>query len=163
MADEAATAEVEGPAEEKKTEETVPYDRFQQANKKARDAADRAKALEKDVADLKTQVQEREQAGLPELDRLKKDIERLSKRAEEAEAKAAEADTKLARSAKERWVIAAAKDFADPSDAAVFVNLDEIEDERERQAASAEGRRAEASGPRAGERARAEHCEARWD
>jgi hypothetical protein len=132
------TEGTEAPAEgttaqetEKPAEQTVPYERFQQANTKAKEAAARATALEKSVAELKAAMEERENAGLPELERMRKDMERLSKRAEDAEAKAAEADQKLARSAKERWVIAAAKDFNDPSDAAAFISLDEIEDEKD--------------------------------
>lgn len=130
----ATTPPVAAPEEAPTVEEqTVPYERFQQVNKKAKENADRAKALEKDMADLRAQIEERESAGLPELERLKKDMERLQKRAEEAESKAAEADTRLARSQKERWVVAAAsaQNFADPSDASAFVNLDDIEDEKD--------------------------------
>jgi DNA repair exonuclease SbcCD ATPase subunit len=127
------TATETPPVEPKKTEESVPYDRFQQANKKAKDAADRAKQLEKDMADLRAQMEARETAGLPELEQAKKRAEQLEKRAAEAEAKAAEADTRLARSARERWVVAAAQaqGFADPSDAAAFVDLDGIDDEKD--------------------------------
>jgi hypothetical protein len=129
---EGTAAEGAAPAEgESKTEQTVPYERFQQANQKAKEAATARTALEKQVADLTAAMEERENAGLPELDRMRKDMERLSKRAEEAEAKAANADKQLARSAKERWVVAAAKDFADPSDAAAFVDFDAIEDEKD--------------------------------
>lgn len=132
MADEPAPPQDAPPAEsEKPAEQTVPYERFQQANSKAKEAAARATALEKSVADLTAAMEERENAGLPELDRMRKDMERLSKRAEEAEAKAAEADTKLARSAKERWVIAAASGFNDASDAVAFVDLDSIEDDKD--------------------------------
>jgi hypothetical protein len=133
MAEAPEAAPVENPAAEaeKPAEQTVPYERFQQANSKAKEAAQRATALEKSVADLKAAIEERDNAGLPELERMRKDMERLSKRAEEAEAKAAEADQKLARSAKERLVIAAAKDFADASDAVAFVDLDSIEDDKD--------------------------------
>lgn len=116
---------------EKPTEQTVPYERFQQANAKAKERDAEAKALAKKVADLTAAMEARENEGLPELDRMRKDMDRLSKRAEEAEAKAADADKRLARSAKERWVIAAAKDFADPSDAVAFVDLDSIEDDKD--------------------------------
>jgi hypothetical protein len=132
MSEETATttATEEKPPE---TEQTVPYERFKQANTKAKEAADKAKELERQVAELREQVQERENQGLPELERLKKDMERAEKRAEEAERKAAEADAKVARTTKERWVTAAAQDqnFADPSDASAFVNLDDIEDEKD--------------------------------
>lgn len=116
---------------ESTTEQTVPYAKFQQVNAKARADADRAKALEKERDDLKAAMEERENAGLPELDRMRKDLERAAKRAEEAEARADATDKQLQRSAKERWVIAAAKDFADPSDAAAFVNFDDIEDAKD--------------------------------
>lgn len=129
MSEETATTEAK-PAE---TEQSVPYERFKQANSKAKEAADKARELERQVAELREQMQERENQGLPELERLKKDMERAEKRAEEAERKAAEADARVARTTKERWVTAAAQDqnFADPSDAAAFVNLDEIEDAKD--------------------------------
>jgi hypothetical protein len=123
------TTEAETTAEQE--EQRVPYERFQQANKKAKDAAERAKALEKDLADLRAQFEEREQAGLPELERLKKDMERAQKRADEAEQRAADADARVQRTQRERWITAAAKDFADPADAVAFLNLDEIEDEKD--------------------------------
>lgn len=134
MAEETEAPPAEGtpPVEgEPKTEQTVPYERFQQANQKAKDAATAQKALERKVADLTAAMEERENAGLPELDRMRKDLERAAKRAEEAEARADATDKQLQRSAKERWVIAAAKDFADPSDAAAFVNFDDIEDAKD--------------------------------
>jgi hypothetical protein len=133
MTEEQAPPEGGAPAGEEKppTEQTVPYERFQQANAKAKEAAARATALEKSVADLKAAMDERESAGLPELDRMKKDLERQQKRADEAEAKAAEADTKLARSTKATWIRAAAKDFTDPDDAVAFVDLDTVDDEKD--------------------------------
>lgn len=128
----AAKAEDTTPAAtEPKHEETVPYERLQAATKKAKAEAEARKAADAKVAELTAQMEQRESAGLPELERLKKDMERAQKRADEAEAKAAEADAKLARSTKERWVTAAAKDFADPADAVAFVNLEEIEDEKD--------------------------------
>jgi hypothetical protein len=140
MSDEATTATAETDAvdqqaqDDKRTaEESVPYERFAQANKKAKEAAERAKGLEKQMADLQAQIEEREQAGLPELERLRKDMEKAQKRAEEAEAKAAEADQRVARTQKERWIASAAQaqNFADPSDAAAFLNLDDIDDEKD--------------------------------
>jgi hypothetical protein len=120
------------PAEpDKPAEQTVPYERFQQANTKAKEAVDRAKALEKSVADLKAAMEERENAGLPELDRERKRAEALEKRVADAEAKAADSDAKLARSAKSSLVRSAAKDFADPDDAVAFVDLDGIEDDKD--------------------------------
>jgi hypothetical protein len=101
--------------EEKAHEETVAYERFQTVNQKAKAEAEARKAADKKVAELMAQIEDRESAGLPELERLKKDMERAQKRADEAEAKAAEADKKL----------------ADPSDAAAFLNLDDIEDQKD--------------------------------
>jgi hypothetical protein len=133
MSEETATTEAATAAETTETEEQrVPYERFQQANKKAKEAADRAKALEKQMSDLQAQIEEREQAGLPELERLKKDMERAQKRAEDAEARA-EAQEKAATNAKrERLVLAAASQagFDEVDDALRYpehVNLDEIE------------------------------------
>lgn len=133
MAEEAEQAPAVEQEVTEQAEETVPKERYISLSKNKKAAEDRAKALEKDMADLRAQMEERESAGLPELERLKKDMERFQKRAEEAEAKAAEADTKLARSQKERWVTTAAAslNFADPSDASAFLALDDIEDERD--------------------------------
>lgn len=133
MTDEATTADAEDTtqADEKAREETVPYERFTKVNQQAKEAKAQTAALQKQLDDLKAQMDERETAGLPELERERKRAEQLEKRAAEAEAKAAEADSKLARSQKERWVTAAAKDFADPADAVAFVDLDSIEDEKD--------------------------------
>jgi hypothetical protein len=134
MSDEATTATAEETtATETEAEKSVPYERFQKVNQQAKEAKAQATQLAKDMADLKAQMEERETAGLPELERERKRAEQLEKRANEAEAKAAEADTKLARTTKERWVTAAAssQNFADPSDASAFVNLDDIEDEKD--------------------------------
>lgn len=125
------TAEETTDTAEAAEDQRVPYERFQKANTQAKEAKAKAAQLEKDFAALKAQMEERETAGLPELERERKRAEQLEKRAAEAEAKAAEADGKFARSQKERWVTAAAKDFADPADAVAFLNLDEIEDERD--------------------------------
>lgn len=116
---------------DKQPEQTVPYERFQQANTKAKEAAARATALEKDMKDLRATMEERENAGLPELERERKRAEALEKRIADAEAKAAEAEAKVARSAKAGLVRGAAKDFTDPDDAVAFVNLDDVEDERD--------------------------------
>ena len=133
MAEAPEAPPVENPAAEpdKPAEQTVPYERFQQANSKAKEAAQRAAALEKSFNDLKAQMEARENEGLPELERERKRAEQLEKRIADAEAKAAEAEAKVARSTKASLVRSAAKDFADPDDAAAFVDLDGIEDERD--------------------------------
>lgn len=127
MTEETATPETT----EQETEKTVPYERFDQVNKQAKEAKVQTAELQKQIEALKAQMDERETAGLPELERERKRAEQLEKRAAEAEAKASEADQKLARTQKERWVTAAAKDFADPADAVAFVNLDAIDDEKD--------------------------------
>jgi DNA repair exonuclease SbcCD ATPase subunit len=132
----AAPAEPTEPAattEQPTDDQRVPYERFEQVNKKAKEAAERATTLETQLKDLKAQLDDRESAGLPELDRLKKDMERVQKRADEAEARAAAADTKLQRTSRERLITAAAQaqNFADPSDASAFIDLDAIEDEKD--------------------------------
>ena len=126
-----AQAEETTAATETETEKSVPYERFEKVNKQAKDAKAQAAQLAKDFAELKAQMDERETAGLPELERERKRVEQLEKRAADAEAKAAETDAKLARTVKERWVTAAAKDFTDPGDAVAFLNLDDIEDEKD--------------------------------
>jgi hypothetical protein len=132
MADEATTTdETTETTTETADDQRVPYERFQQANKKAKEASERSKALEKDLAELRAQMEERETAGLPELERERKRAEQLEKRAAEAEKRAQDTETRLARTQRERWITAAAKDFQDPEDASAFVNLDEIEDEKD--------------------------------
>lgn len=116
---------------ETETEKSVPYERFEKVNKQAKEAKAQAAKLAQDFADLKAQMDERETAGLPELEQARKRAEQLEKRAADAEAKAAETDAKLARTVKERWVTSAAKDFADPADAVAFVDLDSIDDEKD--------------------------------
>jgi hypothetical protein len=120
------------PAEpDKPAEQTVPYERFQQANAKAKAEAEARKASDKKIADLTAALEERENAGLPELERMKKDLERERKQREIAEQERDTDRAALARSKKERWVRAAAKDFTDPDDAVAFLNLDDLEDERD--------------------------------
>jgi hypothetical protein len=113
-------------------DQRVPYERFQQANKKAKEAAEKAKALEKDLADLQAQLEEREQAGLPELEQLKKRLEQAEKRAEEAEraprtpTPSCSAPARSGGSPPPR-----SPELRDPSDASAFVDLDDIEDEKD--------------------------------
>jgi DNA repair exonuclease SbcCD ATPase subunit len=114
-------------------EETIPYERFQQANRKAKEAADRAKEAEKRAQELQAAMEEREQQGLPELEQLRKQVDKAEKRAQEAERRAEEQERRVQRGQRERWVTAAAQNqnFADPSDASAFLNLDDIEDEKD--------------------------------
>lgn len=116
---------------EKPVEETIPYARWEADHKKAKEAQDKARKLETEMAELRAQMEERESAGLPELERMKKDLERAAKRAEEAEQRAEQHERALTRTTRERWVTAAAKDFTDPADASAFLDLDSIEDEKD--------------------------------
>jgi DNA repair exonuclease SbcCD ATPase subunit len=127
--DPAETQETETTATSTEEEQRVPYERFQSANKKAKEAADRAKALEKELGELRSQMEARESDGLPELDQAKKRAEQLEKRAAEAEQRAEETETRLQNQERERWVTAAAskQNFIDPDDASRFVDLSDIE------------------------------------
>ncbi len=118
------------PAED---EQRVPYERFQKANQRAKEAAQKTAQLEKSLTELRAQMEERDNAGLPELEKERKRADQLEKRAAEAEAKAEEAGMAILRSRRQSWVTAAAQaqNFADPSDASAFVNLDDIEDEKD--------------------------------
>jgi colicin import membrane protein len=133
MTDEAPTTEapeVETP-DEAPEEQKVPYERFQQANKKAKEAADRTKAIEKQLVELQAQVQEREEAGLPELERERKRAEALEKKIAEAESRAEKAEKERENTRRERWLAAAAAElnFVDPEDAVRYVSLDDIDDQ----------------------------------
>lgn len=131
MADEATTTEETTTETTETTEDQrVPYERFQQANTKAREASEKAAKLEKDLAKLQRQMEEREEQGLPELDQLKKRLDAAEKQRQEAESRAEQAEKDRERSRKERWVLQAAAEanFADPDDATRFVDLDEIDD-----------------------------------
>ena len=130
METEPAETTEEAPAEE---EQRVPYERFDAANRAKKDAEKASKALEKQVADLKKQMDERDQAGLPELEQMKTRLEKAEQRADAAEQKESQAVAQVKRSQSERWVISAAQaqNFADPTDASAFVDLDAIEDEKD--------------------------------
>lgn len=125
------------PETEPKHEDSVSYERFKKANEQAREAKRKVGDLEKAILDLQAKMQDRENADLPELERERKRAEALEKRIREAEERAAAAERDVSRSQRERWVTAAAGElrFADPSDAAAFLDLDSIEDERDAQRA----------------------------
>lgn len=110
-------------------DQRVPYERFQKANSKAKEAAERASKLEQDLAELRSQFEEREQAGLPELERLKQEREKLAKRLEDAEKRAQEKEVEATNVRREQWVSAAAATlgFHDPDDASRYVSLGDIE------------------------------------
>lgn len=120
------------PEETKTHEETIPYAKWQADHKNMKEAKDRAKQLEKDMADLKAQMEERETAGLPELERERKRAEQLEKRAADAEARAEAQEKAATKASRERLVLAAASSagFDEADDALRYpehVNLDDIE------------------------------------
>lgn len=108
-------------------------DRLKKEGSKRKEAEARATELEKRLADLEAAAQERENAGLPELERERKARERVEAQLADAAKRAEAAEQTVQRAQKERLVLAAAQaaNFADPSDASAFLNLDEIEDERD--------------------------------
>lgn len=106
-------------------------DRLNGESRKRKEAETRAKAIEKQLADLQSQMEEREQAGLPELERERKRAELLEKRIVEAEARAEQSEQRVLRTQREQWVSAAAAqlNFANPARAARLIDdLDSIED-----------------------------------
>jgi hypothetical protein len=112
-------------------DQRVPYERFQKANKDAKDAKERASKLEKQMADLQAQIQEREQAGMPELERERKQREAIERRLAEAESRAEQAERDREQSRRERWVTDAATElnFKNPRVAAKLIDgLGDIED-----------------------------------
>lgn len=125
------TGTPEGETEATTEDQRVPYERFQQANTKAKEAAEKASALEKQLNEFKAQLQEREEAGLPELERERKRAEALEKRIADAESRAEAAERSVQTTKREQWIAAAAaaQNFANPARAARLIdNLDSIED-----------------------------------
>jgi len=98
-------------------DQRVPYERFQQANTKAKEAADRATALGKELAEFKAQMEARDEASLPELERERKRAESLEKRIADAEKRAEAAEQSVQQTKREQWVSAAAakEGFANPA------------------------------------------------
>jgi hypothetical protein len=125
------TGTPKGDADGSTDDQRVPYERFQQANAKAKEAAEKAIALEQQLSEFKAQLQEREEAGLPELERERKRAEALEKRIADAETRAEKAERSVQTAKREQWVAAAAaaQNFANPARAARLIdNLDNIED-----------------------------------
>jgi hypothetical protein len=106
-------------------------DRLSKESAKRKDAEKRAATVEKELADIRTKLEEKESAGLPEVEQLRKRLEAAEKAAEKAQALAEEREQAITRSQRERLVLAAAKDLDDPTDALRYpehVDLDAIED-----------------------------------
>ena len=131
---EAATTPAEGTepnAETKPPEEDqrVPYERFQKANTQAKEAKAEAAQARKELDELRSLLEEKESAGLPELERERKAREKLEKQLQEAEAEREKALQQATNVQRENWVAAAAAalNFHEPDDASRFVDLSEIE------------------------------------
>ncbi|HVF79288.1 MAG TPA: hypothetical protein VNA28_13405 [Solirubrobacteraceae bacterium] len=136
MSDEAATAEAEentGSTETEKThEETVAYARFQKVNQQAKEAKQQVAQMSKEMAELRAQMEERETAGLPELERERKRAEQLEKRAAAAEERAEKQEKAALLAGRKSLVLAAAAaaGFDEADDALRYpehVDLNEIE------------------------------------
>lgn len=120
MADEAPQQDPqpEQPEREEPRERTIPYDRFQEVNK-------RAKEMEREVAELREWREQQEAANLSAQEREQKARER-------AERKAVEAEQKLQRLERSSYVRSVAQrlEFQDPDDAVALVDLGAADDER---------------------------------
>lgn len=128
MSEQTGTTETETT---EKDDQRVPYERFQQANNKAKEAAEKASSLEKQLNEFKAQMQERDEAGLPELERERKRAEALERRIADAEKRAEDAEQSVAKSRVEQWVAnaAATQGFVNPARAARLIDdLGSIED-----------------------------------
>lgn len=108
----------------------IPFDRFDRVNKER-------SAFKKERDELARQLEERENAGLPELERERKAREAAEKRLQEADARIAEAERKAVMRDKTDWVrdAAQAAGFHSPSAAARLIDLDGVDsaEEAERQ------------------------------
>jgi chromosome segregation ATPase len=131
---EAATTPPEGAEETTETAETtedqrVPYERFDKVNKSAKEAKQQAAQLQKELNDLRSQLEEKESASLPELERERKQREKLEKQLQEAEKEREQAIQQATNVQRENWVAAAAAalNFHEPDDASRFVDLSEVE------------------------------------
>ena len=134
MSDQATQTDAqEQTASESTDDQRVPYERFQSANRKAKDAAERAATLERQVADLQDQVVEREQKQLPELEQLKRRLDAAERKVQDAEGRASAFETEASNARKERMVARAAQDarFVYPDDASLHLNLAEVDSEED--------------------------------
>jgi hypothetical protein len=126
MADEPAAVETPAAEGETDVEKQAFLERLNKESGKRKEAQERADKLEKDLADMRAQLEQHEQLGLPEIDRMKNELEKAAKRAEEAEKRAQEFEQQATNTRKrERWIIAAAnsQNFVDPDDAVRYVDL----------------------------------------
>lgn len=112
-----AAAHAAEPAQPPAGEQAVPYQRFKEVNDRLRAAEDAARELQEWKA-------EQERAALSETERLTQERDQALQRAEQAEGKV----TRLERGQLVATAAAAAG-FADPQDAAAFIDLSAIEDQ----------------------------------
>jgi hypothetical protein len=133
MSDEPDPDKIDDEPEPKKDadDQRVPYERFQQANTKAKEAAAEKAAAIKERDDLRAQLEAAKDAKLPEVDQLKRQLEKAQQDAQTAVTNAV--DEAKAQAKAERLVLAAAAraGFDDPEDAFRFpehVDLSAIED-----------------------------------
>jgi DNA repair exonuclease SbcCD ATPase subunit len=129
MADEPAVVETPAPEGETDVEKQAFLERLNKESGKRKEAQERASKLEQQVAEMRAQLEQHEQLGLPEIDRMKNELEKTAKRAEEAEKRAQEFEQQATNTRKERWITAAANthNFVDPDDAVRYVDLADIE------------------------------------
>ena len=118
MAEDTGTPQDPSPAEDNR----IPYDRFKAAN-------DKAKTLERDLAEMRSRLEERDDAE-------KSDVERLTKRAEAAEAKITAAEGRVVELERGGWIRTAAEKagFIDSTDALSRARLGELDTEADAQA-----------------------------
>lgn len=134
MADEPATDDVpdqDGSTTDVEIERQSFLDRLGKESQKRKAAEQQAKDTAARLAELEKAMEDRESAGLPELELVKKDLERAQKRAEEAEQRATEQDRRIERSRRERMVSSAASEakVKYPDLLVKDVDLDSIESE----------------------------------
>lgn len=126
------SAPAKAPEKEPEHEQSVPYERFQKANQTAKQAKDQVKDLQAQMAQLREEMSLKT-SGASDAEQLQRRLERAEQRAQEMQEKAEAASAEAANTRKERWIAsaAAAQNFADPSDASVFLDLSEIETEKD--------------------------------
>lgn len=136
MADEATTTAPDSDAKapeaegQQDVEKQAFLERLSKESGKRKEAEKLAADTAKQLADLRAQLEERENAGLPELERMKKDLERAMARADAAEQAREQAEQSVMNTRRENWVTQAASslNFANPARAARLVDdLQDIE------------------------------------
>lgn len=101
-------------------------------SKRLRQETERRQEAERKLADFAARMEALEDKDKTDIERLTKDLERAAKAREDAEKRAQALEQSVAQQAKRSVVAEAAAKlgFRNPADAALFVNLDEIEDSR---------------------------------